>query len=243
MARKPKLRVAGDDRAASRHRATLIEALPKFRPLHCLSLEYIEPGLQTEAAEEALRVLSKEWCHSDIHKLKKDITEAAVFASSVAEAELVHAPAAATISSAMSNIRREIGLIQRQLSELAGNDDLSDWAWRLSFLLHWPSTLQNASAKELLQHLAFVDRLICAFARAERHPELPAPRSDPHTRYLIHDLARVWKEHTGRRPARSKTGPFVRFVALVWRLLKSPAPVKDSGLEGWLGQRIEEVLR
>ena len=72
---------------------------------------------------------------------------------------------------------------------------------------------------------------------------LARTNEDVLTGTFIAEMTMVWRRYYGKYPARSNSGPFVRFVAAAWRDLQFPLPLDHTGsvrndLEGWLGDRI-----
>jgi hypothetical protein len=73
----------------------------------------------------------------------------------------------------------------------------------------------------------------------------PNTNRDELSWHFIDGMARLYEKITGKQPAKSKAGPFVRFLAAAWVDFQWPAPLDRNGrerddIEGWLGERVEK---
>jgi len=75
----------------------------------------------------------------------------------------------------------------------------------------------------------------------------PLGKTDPLTDAFIWQLIIHWTKRTGKRPSKSKSGPFVRYVAAAWNDVRFPIPLDAEGqeraLELWLGSRVDAHMR
>ena len=97
-----------------------------------------------------------------------------------------------------------------------------------------------------LQDAARLFQTMCArFYEQFPYSIRPNTNRDELSWHFIDGMARLYERITGKQPAKSKAGPFVRFLAAAWVDLQWPAPLDRNGrerddIEGWLGERVEK---
>jgi hypothetical protein len=100
---------------------------------------------------------------------------------------------------------------------------------------------RDAAIRLLVPTLECINELRLLAAELNRLGIAPPPpsHSDPLARYFVEAMATAYKAICGRKPPRSRKGPFVDLLATAWLDLGFPWPPPNTSLDVWLGQKVE----
>lgn len=252
MAGRRRTRAPGDQkRHAPASREVWREALKPFLAANAIKPGFIANGLNAPAASRALgrfslvrkpndlelRVLGQK-LNDPLSLLKMDISGAAVYAADAFDWEdrigPQHRKAAKNLVPLLRKVNEELSRIEKRFPR---RTDHPLFITDFGFV---PGHAAGANAASLLQGPEAASQMIESLLKSFTTRGGPS-NSDPFPREFIGALAKTWQQWKGRRPARARSGEFVRFVTTVWRLLRLPDWNKDD-LEDWLGKRVEGEL-
>ena len=101
---------------------------------------------------------------------------------------------------------------------------------------------QSSDLRLLLEQMRIWAASIGGFQANHRPPPSASRNWDPLTNLIIGTFASLWESETGKRPSKSRSGPFVEFIVAVWELLELPAPVPPTSWATGLAAASSTVL-